>query len=225
MNNSKLVIALDNLSVTESINAIKGLSSYVHAFKIGQDIITQGGAQKILEHADGLGVSIFYDAKFHDIPKTVELACESLAKYPAVSMITLHCQGGKEMLAAARRIIDSNLPKKKPLLLGVTVLTSSAGNGIDDEVIKLSVLAKESGMDGVVASAHEVTKIKKECGQDFLVITPGIRPVWASSDDQKRTATPKLAIENGADYLVVGRPIFSSKYKPIEAVKKIINEI
>jgi orotidine-5'-phosphate decarboxylase len=162
----------------------------------------------------GLGFGIFLDLKFHDIPNTVAGAVAAAAELPRVKMLTLHTTGGLAMMRAAREAVAGK--KKRPALLGVTVLTSLDAQAMESiglsgtpgsRAVALAKLAKEAGLDGVVASAHEVAAIRQARGPDFLIVVPGIRPASASVDDQSRVATPTDAIRAGANYLVVGRPI------------------
>jgi orotidine-5'-phosphate decarboxylase len=151
-------------------------------------------------------------------------------------MLTLHTSGGAEMMAAAARAAreeSAGTGEQRPTLLGVTVLTSlkdeelrriGFAHAVADQVLRLAVLAKDSGLDGVVCSPHEIESIKRECGDDFLVVTPGIRPAWAAAQDQKRIMTPAEAIGKGADYLVIGRPITGAP-SPQEAFLKVLAEL
>jgi orotidine-5'-phosphate decarboxylase len=164
-----------------------------------------------------LGFGIFLDLKFHDIPNTVAGAVASAAKLPGVKLLTLHATGGLAMMRAARQAAGTK--KNRPALLGVTILTSMDAQTMESvglagtpgsRAVALARLAKEGGLDGVVASAHEVAAIREACGADFLIVVPGIRPASGSMDDQSRVATPADAIRAGASYLVVGRPITSA---------------
>ncbi|GAK87659.1 orotidine 5'-phosphate decarboxylase [Vibrio ponticus] len=160
------------------------------------------------------GFSVFLDLKFHDIPNTCSKAVRAAAEM-GVWMVNVHASGGERMMAASREILEP-YGKDRPLLIGVTVLTSMeqpdlAGIGLDmapkDQVIRLANLTKNAGLDGVVCSAHESSMLKAELGQEFKLITPGIRPAGADQGDQKRIMTPVEAIQAGSDYLVIGRPI------------------
>ncbi len=168
----------------------------------------------MVEKLASLGFGIFLDLKFHDIPNTVRGAVAAAAELPGVKMMTLHTAGGLAMMRAAREAVAAK--KKRPALLGVTILTSMDAPTMESvglagthgaRAVALAGLAKEAGLDGVVASAHEVALIREACGPDFLIVVPGIRPASASANDQSRVATPAEAIRAGANYLVVGRPI------------------
>jgi orotidine-5'-phosphate decarboxylase len=182
-----------------------------------------------------MGKRPFLDLKYHDIPNTVAGAVRSATR-KGVHMLTLHTSGGIEMMAAAARAAleeSARTGKERPVLLGVTVLTSlkdedlrriGFAHAVADQVLRLAVLAKDSGLDGIVCSPHEIESIKRECGGDFLVVTPGIRPAWAAAQDQKRIMTPAEAIGKGADYLVIGRPITGAA-SPQEAFFRILTEL
>ena len=182
-----------------------------------------------------MGKRPFLDLKYHDIPNTVAGAVRSATR-KGVHMLTLHTSGGKEMMAAAARVAQeesARTGKERPILLGVTVLTSlkdeelrriGFAHAVADQVLRLAVLAKDSGLDGVVCSPHEIEIIKRECGGDFLVVTPGIRPVWAAAQDQKRIMTPAEAIGKGADFLVIGRPITGAR-DPRAATRAILHDM
>jgi orotidine-5'-phosphate decarboxylase len=199
-------------------------------FKVGNQLFTTVGP-KAVEKLAGLGYEIFLDLKFHDIPNTVAHAVAAGAKLPGVRLMTIHASGGAEMMRAARDAAGTRA--KRPRLLGVTVLTSLDAAALGSvgvaaapgrQAVALAQLAKASGMDGVVASAHEIGEIRAACGPGFLIVVPGIRPATAAADDQARVATPGDAIRAGADYLVVGRPITAAA-KPREAAMGIAAEI
>lgn len=192
-------------------------------FKIGSQLFTAAGPAAV-EKIAGLGVGIFLDLKFHDIPKTIAGAVAVVVSLPRVRFLDIHTLGGFEMMRAAARAVRArpSAGGQRPRLLGITILTSLDGAalrrvGISGRpelcAVRLARLAQEAGLDGVVASAHEVRRIRRACGEDFLVIVPGVRPVLSGAaagsqrDDQARVATPAEAIRAGADYLVVGRPI------------------
>lgn len=197
---------------------------------MGSQLFTKEGP-KAVEKLAGLGFEIFLDLKFHDIPNTVAHAVAAGARLPSVRLMTIHASGGAEMMRAAREAAGSRAGR--PKLLGVTVLTSldaatlkSVGVSAPPlrHAVALAKLAKKSGMDGVVASAHEIREIRKACGPGFLIVVPGIRPASAAANDQSRVATPGDAIRAGADYLVVGRPITAAA-KPRESALRIAEEI
>ena len=194
------------------------------------------GDASIIDKIKELGGKVFLDLKFPDIPFTVANHCKAATK-KGIDMMTIHCCGGIEMMkkaAEATRATAEELNIKKPILLGITVLTSvdldvlneelRISGSIEEQVVHLAKLAKNAGLDGVVASPKETKLIKEACGPEFLVVTPGIRPKWSVADDQKRITTPADAIANGSDFLVIGRAITAQDDK-VEAVRKIIEEI
>jgi orotidine-5'-phosphate decarboxylase len=198
--------------------------------KVGSQLFTSEGPRAVQKLA-GLGASIFLDLKFHDIPNTVAGAVAAAADLPSVRMLTLHTTGGLAMMRAAREAMAGK--KRRPALLGVTLLTSldaSAlkGVGISGSVasraVALARLAKQAGLDGVVTSTCEAKAIRRACGPRFLIVIPGVRPRNASAQDQSRVATPSDAICAGADYLVVGRPI-TGVQSPRNAALSIAEEI
>ncbi|MFZ2055165.1 MAG: orotidine-5'-phosphate decarboxylase [Candidatus Aminicenantales bacterium] len=229
----RIIIALDVGTKREAL-ALAGELKDARVFKIGMELFTAEGPA-LLEEATAMGKKPFLDLKYHDIPNTVGGAVRSAARH-RVHMLTLHTSGGKEMMAAAARAAheeSAGTGTPKPILLGVTILTSLKDDDlrqigyarvVADQVVRLALLAKAAGLDGVVSSPHEIEVIKRECGRDFLVVTPGIRPVWAAAQDQKRIMTPAEAVLKGADYLVIGRPITGSP-SPHQAFLKIVTEI
>lgn len=227
----RIIFALDVSTLEEVERWVDLLKDHIGAFKVGKQLFTACGP-KVLDLIQEKGGKIFLDLKFHDIPNTVAGAIRE-AQRPGVIMINIHALGGYDMMVAAREAIESTPKETRPKLLAVTVLTSLNGEclhdiGIDKEpmelVLKLSSLAKRAGLDGVVASSLEAEAIRKEMGDDFLIVTPGIRPAVKETGDQKRVATPRDAIDNGADYLVIGRPIRQSP-DPVATVKDITEEI
>ncbi|MGB3112599.1 MAG: orotidine-5'-phosphate decarboxylase, partial [Candidatus Omnitrophota bacterium] len=213
----RLIVALDVDSTPEAEKLIEVLSPEADIFKVGIAPFT-GYGEKILGKLREKGKKVFLDLKFHDIPNTVRNAARIAAKH-GVFMMNFHCLGGKSMLEAARKGAEEGSASsghEKPLLLGVTILTSMTeadlqalgmAGGIEEKVMELAALAKNCGLNGVVASAKETRLIKSSLGKGFLVVTPGVRPTWAAAGDQKRVLTPKQAVAEGADYIVVGRPI------------------
>jgi orotidine-5'-phosphate decarboxylase len=199
-------------------------------FKVGSQLFTAEGPLAVQKLA-GAGFEIFLDLKFHDIPNTVTGSIAAAVRLPGVRLITLHTTGGVEMMRAARQAAGNG--DARPLLLGVTILTSLdsaalAPVGIkgpaEERVIELAKLAQASGLDGVVASAHDIAAIRAACGPELKIVVPGIRPAAADIGDQARVATPAEAVRAGADYLVVGRPITAAG-DPVSAAKKIREEI
>lgn len=199
-------------------------------FKVGSQLFTTEGPRAVQKLA-GLGFDIFLDLKFHDIPNTVAGAVAAAAKLPGVRLLTLHASGGVEMMRAAREAAGTR--KARPALLAVTILTSLDADGLrrigmsgspTSRALALARLAKQAGMDGVVASAHEVRAIRRACGSEFLIVVPGIRPATTAANDQSRIATPAEAIRAGANYLVVGRPITAARDSRAAALA-LANEI
>ena len=213
---NKLIVALDVDNLKQAEGLVDALCPIVRIFKVGSQLFTACGPG-IVEMIQKKGARVFLDLKFHDIPNTVKKSVEAAAKLN-VDMLTVHLAGGREILEAAARI------PKRPKIVGVTVLTSKSAEDAAGRVLDLAKLAKQFGLDGVVCSVHEAARVRKECGDDFLIVTPGIRPKDYPSDDQSRVATPREAIEAGADFIVVGRPITQAK-DPKEAAAKILEEI
>jgi orotidine-5'-phosphate decarboxylase len=212
---SKLIVALDVDSFQEAAALVQVLHDVVDVFKVGSQLFTRVGP-RIVEFLHEQQKECFLDLKFHDIPNTVAKAVESAAAL-RVRMLTLHTCGGAEMLQAAAAV------PSHPLLLGVTVLTSVGGD-VQAEVMRSAKLAKECGLNGVIASPREIRLIRESCGRDFLIVTPGIRPAQAAAGDQQRVMTPAEAIAAGASYIVVGRPIIAA-IDPARAAADIVAEI
>ncbi|MCL2484782.1 MAG: orotidine-5'-phosphate decarboxylase [Endomicrobia bacterium] len=205
----KTILALDVYDFAKAEQLVKDTKDYIDIYKVGPILFLQSG-KEIIKMIKSYGKEIFLDLKFHDIPATVQRAVQS-AKELGVYSLTVHSIGGEEMLKAAVSV------ENRPKIWAVTVLTSQVTT--PEEVIKRAKLAKDCGVDGVIASPLEVALIKKECGKDFQVVTPGIRPAKAD-DDQKRVATPESAVKDGADFIVVGRPILEAA-NPGETAKSI----
>jgi len=230
----RLIFALDVDSIEEAQKWVHLLSPKVGLFKVGKQLFTRCGPE-VIHMVRGAGGEVFLDLKYYDIPNTVAHAGIEAARL-GVRMFNVHALGGPQMMEDTVAAIDSRYPvgdPSRPILLAVTILTSSteetlAAVGIDrpvsEMVPRLARLAKDSGMDGVVASPKEVDLIRKACGDDFLIVTPGVRPSFASLDDQKRVMTPGEAISGGSDYLVIGRPI-SAASDPLKAADLILEEI
>ncbi len=229
----KIIIALDVRNESQAVEAVSRLDSAV-LFKIGLELYTAEGPS-VVRKVQAMGKDIFLDLKFHDIPNTVAGAVRSVCGHSA-AMTTIHTSGGGRMMAAAAeeaRKYQETTGKPKPILLGVTVLTSLKEEDlaevglsvkVQDQVVRLASLAMKSGLDGIVCSPQEIEPLRRELGKDLLIVTPGIRPVWAAAQDQKRIMTPAEAIEKGADYLVIGRPITAAP-SPEEAFLRILEEI
>jgi orotidine-5'-phosphate decarboxylase len=235
---SSLIVALDFDSLNSALKFAKQVADLVGMFKIGGQLFTAAGPAAVRE-ISALGPGIFLDLKFHDIPNTVAGAVLSCAAMTGVQLVNVHALGGHAMLHAAAQAISAGQPMgaDRPRLLAVTILTSMDQKTMREvgisgppktSVVKLARLSKASGADGVVASVQEARAIRKACGRDFLIVTPGVRPKDNSpapqGDDQARTATPAEAIRAGADFLVVGRPITAAP-DPRAAVQAIVDEI
>jgi orotidine-5'-phosphate decarboxylase len=227
-----ILVALDVESAAAAVGLANALRGSVGGFKIGKQLFTAAGPAMVRELASH-GDRVFLDLKFHDIPNTVAGAIQSAVSTGAW-MVNVHCSGGSAMMkaaaeAATKAAEKSSLPR--PLVIGVTVLTSMTGAALKeigvntpmlDQVVHLAKLAKESGLDGVVASPQEVRAIRQACGDDFQIVTPGIRPAdQQGKDDQARTMTPAEAIAAGATYLVIGRPITAAP-DPRSAAEQIL---
>jgi len=241
----RLIVALDLPDQQRALDLVTALGDHVGFYKIGLELFCAGGPA-VVEAVLDQGVRVFLDLKFHDIPNTVARASARVSGM-GVHMFNVHAAGGREMMEAAVRAVtakggvgsDSDLvagcrrERGRPLVLGVTVLTSIDARvfselGIEGEVLDRVVawarLAQDCGLDGVVASPGEVRAIRQSCGDDFLIVTPGIRPEWAARGDQRRRSTPAEALRNGADFLVVGRPVTQSP-DPVAAVERILAEM
>ena len=231
----KLIVALDFDNLHTANDIVSQLGDLVTWFKIGGQLFTTTGPASVETFRD-LGKEIFLDLKFHDIPNTVAGAVAAAAKTGA-NMINMHASGGLEMMRAASEAANtqaSELEMPRPLLLGCTVLTSideanfqhdfNTKRKLADHVAYLAELSQKAGLDGVVASPLEIEIVRRVCGKSFLIVTPGVRPQWTTAGDQRRTTTPAEAIEAGADYIVVGRPITSAPNQR-EAAKNILQEI
>ncbi len=231
----KIVLALDVETFEEAKNLVDELSPYVGTFKVGLQLYT-GFGNEIIDYIKNKNSNFFLDVKLMDIPNTVKKASENIVLRGA-NFYNVHALGGLEMMKQSKEgalKAAEKIGKRPPIILAVTVLTSISQEVLNDEIeinkevktlaITLAKLAKKAGLDGVVASVHELGAIKKACGANFKVLCPGIRPSWSLKDDQKRIATPKNAIENGADYLVIGRAVTAAENR-VEAMKKIYEEI
>lgn len=230
----KIIVALDVPTRAQALALAEKLYDDVGAFKIGMQLYNAEGPS-IVHDIQKLGGKVFIDLKLHDIPNTVAEATRVLTGLQAYIM-TLHAAGGKKMLAAAAQSALESVPQggRKPLVVAVTVLTSLSQQefteeiGIErpiaEQVVSWAKMAQAAGLDGVVASPQEIAVIRQACGRDFVIITPGIRPLWAAANDQSRIMTPKQAVEAGADYLVIGRPI-TAQPNQAEAARRIVAEI
>jgi len=222
----QIIVALDVATHEEALHLVTELSPDVGFFKIGLQLYTAAGPGLARDISD-LGPKVFLDLKLHDIPNTVVKAVEAASQL-GVKMLTVHLSGGSEMICAAVKARQDDM-----LILGVTVLTSSNAetlretgipDTINDQVLRLARLGVSAGIDGLVASPHEARALRTEFGDKIKIVTPGVRPSWSEPGDQKRFMTPREAIEAGADYLVIGRPI-TAHPKPREAVTRILSEL
>ncbi|MDR2644793.1 MAG: orotidine-5'-phosphate decarboxylase [Endomicrobium sp.] len=205
----KTILALDVYDFQKAERLVKETSPYIDVYKIGPILFLQAG-KEIVKMIKDNGKEVFLDLKFHDIPATVKRSVES-ARELGVFSLTVHSIGGEEMLKAAASV------ENRPKIWAVTVLTSQIT--MPEEVLRRAKLTKTCGIDGVISSPLEISLIKKECGKEFNVVTPGIR-LAKTNDDQKRVATPETAIKEGADFIVIGRPILEAE-NPIEVAKNI----
>jgi orotidine-5'-phosphate decarboxylase len=232
--NRKIIVALDSDSREKALSIVRKLLSLASIYKVGSELFTACGPS-IIKDIKSLGVDVFLDLKFHDIPNTVAKAARVAAK-EKVFMFNVHASGGADMLKACVAAVKPKAKSgrgKKPIILGVTTLTSLRKKDLGDigvkktvkkQVLDLAALCKRCGLDGVVCSAKEIRMIKDSLGEDFITVTPGIRPKWAARHDQKRVETPKNAFKKGADYIVIGRTVTESG-DPAKVLQKILGEI
>ena len=224
---NRIIIPLD-MEYTAAVSIADTLDPNICRLKVGNQLFTSSGP-KIVKMLHDKGFEIFLDLKFHDIPNTVYESVRSAANL-GVWMINVHASGGSKMLDASKKALEGF--DKPPLLIGVTILTSISEeilteigfNNLDKQVMRLTKLAHRSGLDGVVCAASDASKVKQTCGESFLTVTPGIRPKDADLNDQSRISTPKEAIANGSDFLVIGRPITGSE-DPKNALENIYKEV
>jgi orotidine-5'-phosphate decarboxylase len=222
----KIIVALDVATKKEALDLVDQLGEAISFFKIGLQLYTAEGPE-IVRAVLATGAKVFLDLKLHDIPNTVAKAVESAANL-SVQMLTIHLNGGSEMIHAATAARPNNIA-----ILGVTVLTSATeqtlreigiSNKVDDQVLRLAKLGVEAEIDGIVASPHEIKILRAAFGDKIKIVVQGIRPSWAEPGDQKRFMTPRAALEAGADYIGIGRPI-TTHPNPRDAVAKILDEI
>jgi len=225
----KIIVALDYPDQEPALQLVNQLPPELCRLKIGKELFTAAGP-RLIETVQDKGFEVFLDLKFHDIPNTVAKACEAAARL-GVWMVNVHALGGKKMMQAACEAVAKF--DKPPRLIAVTILTSMDEQDIaeiglrgspEENVISLARLAKASGLDGVVCSPKEVNQLRQQLGEEFCLVTPGVRPQGADQDDQKRTMTPKQALRSGASYLVIGRPITKAD-DPLQALTVICTEI
>jgi len=226
----RIFTALDTTDVDQAVSLARDLAGYVGGAKVGKEFFTANGPDGVRQ-VSGVGMPVFIDLKWHDIPNTVAGAVRaSLALKPAI--VNVHAAGGPAMLRAASDAA-AEAGSERPLVLAITVLTSlddddlraiGIGSNVTAQVVRLAKLAQDNGIDGVVCSAHEIEALREACGRDFKLLVPGIRPTWAATGDQKRVMTPADAVARGADYLVIGRPITGAD-DPVGAAKRIADEL
>lgn len=226
---SNIVVALDYAHADGALALANRLDPGLCKLKVGKELFTAAGPG-LVEQLHKQGFQVFLDLKFHDIPNTVGKACEAASRL-GVWMLNVHASGGSAMMQAAREGVDKS--GQKPILIAVTVLTSMTQDNLTEigiqtplqqHALHLAKLAHQSGLDGVVCSAHEAGSIKSAVSNQFVTVTPGIRPANASLDDQSRVMTPARALQMGADYLVIGRPITQAQ-NPLQALQAIHEEI
>ena len=222
----KIIVALDVPTKAAALELVAQLGSEISFFKIGLQLYTAEGPE-IVRAVLAAGAKVFLDLKLHDIPNTVAKAVESASQL-GVQMLTIHLTGGAEMIRAAIAGRKNNMS-----ILGVTVLTSAneqtlretgVSDKIDNHVLRLAKLGVTTGIDGVVASPHEIKMLRAEFGDQIKIVVPGIRPSWSEPGDQTRVMTPREALHAGADYLVIGRPIVAHP-QPREAIARIFDEL
>jgi orotidine-5'-phosphate decarboxylase len=226
MTNDKIIVALDVATKKKALALVEQLGSKISFFKLGLQLYTAEGPE-IVRAVLSTGAKVWLDLKLYDIPNTVARAVES-ASTLGVQMLTIHLSGGREMIRAATGACSADM-----LLLGVTVLTSATEqtlreigipHTVEDQVLRLARLGVEAGIDGFVASPHEIKMLRAEFGNRIKIAVQGIRPSWAEPGDQKRFMTPREAIEAGADYIGIGRPI-TAHARPEEVLEKILEEL
>jgi orotidine-5'-phosphate decarboxylase len=230
----RLIIALDTSSMDDALRSVDLLGGSARWFKVGSQLFTSCG-RDVVARIKSAGFKVFLDLKFHDIPATVSLAGICAADID-VDIFNVHALGGWKMMKTTMDDVSAHCAKSgkpRPSIIAVTVLTSMTSADLneigvpdapDKEVLRLARLAKASGLDGVVASPLETRLIREKVGDGFLIITPGVRPSWAGKDDQSRVKTPAEAIKDGADHIVVGRPILKAT-NPADAAKRVLDEI
>ena len=229
-NNSPIIVALDYPSSQQALLMADKLDAQLCRVKVGKELFTSAGPQ-VVEKLQAKGFEVFLDLKFHDIPNTTSKAVAAAAQL-GVWMVNVHASGGRRMMEACRNILERQNLDQVPLLIAVTVLTSMEQADLQELgfpsserlVLSLATLAKTSGMDGAVCSAQESRLLKTNLGVDFSLVTPGIRPLDAAADDQRRIVTPAQAIADGSDYLVIGRPVTQAK-DPIVKLQDIITTL
>jgi orotidine-5'-phosphate decarboxylase len=238
----RILVALDVPTLPEALALVEQLGERVGGFKVGLELCAAAGISHVVEGISAAGGRVFLDLKFKDIPNTVGGTVRAIGSAcgTRVGMLSLHCDGGSAMLRAAvsaAHAVYGPAHDDLPLLLGVTVMTSmdqarlaqvGVRDSVESQVVRLAQLAQMSGLHGVMASPHEVAAIKRTCGATFITVVSGIRPAWAATADQQRVMTPAEALRQGADYLVIGRPITAAPRNiggPAAAAERIIAEL
>ncbi len=234
MADNRLIVALDVRSLDEAKNLVETLGKTVNFYKVGMELFYRVGSS-VLRYLTAQGKEVFLDLKLHDIPNTVAEGLCSLME-EKVSLLNVHASGGYTMMKTAAKRLREEAARRgvfAPKIVAVTVLTSlgeaewremGQTEPIAEKVVRLAKLAQRAGLDGVVASPQEAAAIRRACGNDFIIVTPGIRPLEATPDDQSRVASPAEALRNGATHLVVGRPIRTAD-NPRAAAQAILEEM
>ncbi|HQR50814.1 MAG TPA: orotidine-5'-phosphate decarboxylase [Methylophilaceae bacterium] len=229
MNDPKIIVALDYAEARQALQLVGQLDPALCRLKVGKELFTVAGP-RLVEQLIEKNFGVFLDLKFHDIPNTAAKACQAAAQL-GVWMLNVHASGGRAMMQAAREAVDKT--PGTPLLIAVTVLTSmdepalheiGVASTLQDQVSRLASLTRDCGLDGVVCSAQEAPTLRQSLGQDFCLVTPGIRPAGSGKDDQSRIVTPSTALRQGSSYLVIGRPI-TQVPDPLQALHAIHQEI
>ena len=229
MSDPKIIVALDYPNALLALELVARLEPALCRLKVGIELFTTA-RPRLIEQLMQRGFEIFLDLKFHDIPNTTAQACKVAAEL-GVWMVNVHALGGRKMMEAAREAMS--LYNQSPKLIAVTLLTSMAQEDLTDlgiavtpadMVLRLAMLARDSGLDGVVCSAREAALLRQHCGSEFCLVTPGIRSADAVADDQSRIMTPSAALNQGADYLVIGRPI-TRAVDPLQALQSFVKQI
>ncbi len=225
----RVIVALDYPAAEPAMELVSGLDPSLCRLKVGKEMFTRFGPA-FVERLAGMGFDIFLDLKFHDIPNTVAAACDAAADL-GVWMVNVHASGGRRMMEAARERLEQR--QQRPLLIGVTILTSLEQADIEEvgyqgepaeNVLRLARLTDAAGLDGIVCSPREAAEVRPQVRDDFLLVTPGVRPKSSETGDQKRVMTPAEALANGSDYLVIGRPITGAA-DPLQSLRDIQAEI
>lgn len=229
MSHSRVIVALDYANANDALSLVDRLDAAQCKLKVGKELFAVGGPG-LVEKLVAKDFDVFLDLKYHDIPNTVAKACQAVAKL-GVWMVNVHALGGPKMIEAAKDAIQTS--DHQPILTAVTILTSfdqsqleaiGLAGSIQENVLRLANLAQNAGADGVVCSAQEAAMLRQQVAKDFCLVTPGIRPQGSDAGDQKRIMTPKMAVESGSDYLVIGRPITQAQ-DPLAALMAINQEL